>query len=106
MRKIFCLIILLFVGGAFLFFTKQNNSDNIRPYIYPIQPGTKEWSELENLDEMIDSTTIPKKILEEMDTASLVETCISHPLMIDPAAFNNYQLWFEALLSKTMHEMN
>ena len=98
MRKMFCLIAMLLIGGIFFFFGKQNSYNNIQPYIYPIKPGTNEWAELETLEEMIEVSSVPQKILDKMDTASLVETCMNHPLMINPIAFNNHQLWFEEML--------
>ncbi|MCF8360911.1 MAG: hypothetical protein K9H26_19335 [Prolixibacteraceae bacterium] len=46
---------------------------------YPINPETKEWSNLKSYDERLNAYNIPGDILENMSTAELVKTCLAYP---------------------------
>jgi hypothetical protein len=54
----------------------QNQS---KVYDFPIRPGTKEWQNLPSYEERLNAYSIPDKLLENMNTADLVQTCLDYP---------------------------
>jgi len=50
-----------------------------KAYNYPIKPGTKEWQNLKSYDERLNAYNIPDKLMENMNTADLVQTCLNYP---------------------------
>ncbi len=64
-------------------------------YPFPIVPGTPAWRALESHDAMIAATQVPPGILSTMSTAGVVETCLTHPLLIDLWLANTPQGGFD-----------
>lgn len=68
-------------------------------YIFPIRPGMKEWEKFETVQEMYQTTQIPEDILRNMDTDSLITTCLSYPLLGNMISFDNIEEGFNELIS-------
>jgi hypothetical protein len=69
----------------------------IDEYIYPIQPGTPEWSAFTNYTEMLDACKLPDPVLQNISTWGLFATCINYPLYGDYSAFNHQATWINDL---------
>lgn len=52
-------------------------------YIYPIRPGSSEWQLLSDGYQRVEACQVPVHLLTVMSTNGLVETCISHPLLVE-----------------------
>ena len=66
------------------------------PYDYPVRPGTPEWAEFTDHQQMIDACEIPESILHSMTTEALVDTVLDYPLFIniylsDTTTSNGYE---------------
>ncbi|MBI5367475.1 MAG: hypothetical protein HZA54_10600, partial [Planctomycetes bacterium] len=62
--------------------------------------GMPAWRQLNNVEEMYAATQIPPDRLHELDTASLVETCLDYPLILNLTASDSLQMGFAALAAK------
>jgi len=71
MRKI---LILSFIIPVLSFAQKQEFSWN-----FPVNPETKEWSNLKSYSDRLNAYDVPEDILERMNTAELVKTCLAYP---------------------------
>lgn len=98
MKKVFYIIPLVLLTLFFFIFISYRNSTI--PYDYPIKPGTSEWKSLNSNDAMIDACQIPLTVLNDMSTASLVETIINYPLINNMFAYDNIQMGFKAVSSE------
>lgn len=58
---------------------------------YPVKPGTEEWNQLSNHQEMIDICQIPIDILQNISTKDLLEICLNYPLKIDLYAYSTLE---------------
>ncbi len=97
--KIFLLIVGISIFGiSVVVQTYADNTDNI--YMYPIKPGTEEWKDLNSQTEKVEVCQIPDKILSEMSTDALIETCLSYPLFGGIMAYSNIQQGFERVSSR------
>lgn len=65
--------------------------ENYTGYEYPIRPGSPEWAELENHQEMVDACQIPEDELSCMSTEALAQTVLAYPLIADIFAYDNYE---------------
>lgn len=52
-------------------------------YVYPVRPGSSEWQLLTDGYQRIEACQVPDHLLKVMSTNGLVETCISHPLLVE-----------------------
>lgn len=72
---------------------------------YPVQPGTEEWVNLGSAEKRREACQIPQDVLEDMDTAGLLETALNDPFCSDMMAFDRvedgyrHQLWQNSALS-------
>jgi hypothetical protein len=87
------------VSGSNLVSSGFSDSErsNQEYYIFPIRPGTKGWEKLETVEEIYQSAQIPKDILENMDTKSLIKTCLEHPILMITDNFDTLQNEFKNL---------
>jgi hypothetical protein len=69
-------------------------------YIYPVQPGTPEWSKLNSLDEMIEACQVPQDTLDKMSTQGLVLTVRYYPLWGIISFSNRPQSGFENIAAR------
>lgn len=76
-------------------FTQQNQI-----WIFPIQPGTKEWTNLKTEDERLSSLQIPSDTLSKMRTSTLISACLNYPLSASYAGFINIQAGYLSLETK------
>lgn len=63
-------------------------------YQYPVLPGTPGWSALNSHGDMILICQIPLPVLNNINTADLVETVLNYPLFLDMLAYNDIQTGF------------
>ena len=89
-RKILLISFLILISMQFAH--GQNQSEK---YIFPIEPGTKEWAKLKNNKEKVSVCQIPANQLKLLSTSELLETCLNYPLLPDIFAFNNMQDGFD-----------
>jgi hypothetical protein len=54
-------------------------SQESKTWEYPIRPGTVEWTNLKTYEERLNAYNIPNRILYDMKTKDLVETCLNYP---------------------------
>ena len=52
-------------------------------YIYPVRPGSSEWKLLLDGYQRIEACQVSDHLLKVMSTNGLVETCISHPMLVE-----------------------
>ena len=57
-------------------------------YTYPIRPSMPEWRALKTHTAMLKATELPQQYLQA-NTADLLESCLTYPLLFDFMAFNN-----------------
>lgn len=69
-------------------------------YEYPIKPGTVEWKELRNHEEMLRVCQIPPNTLKNMSTEGLIETILNYPLFWDMTAYDNLRVGFSEVSSR------
>ena len=69
-------------------------------YKFPIKPGMEEWGKLKTNSERSGALQIPEKILKNMSTEGLIETCANYPSYIHFLLHNNYQKGIEITISK------
>ena len=55
------------------------------------------WASFETYEEKLRACQIPHKVLNEMCTIGLIETCLNYPYWLDVFAFDNYQYGFDIL---------
>lgn len=51
------------------------------PYAYPILPGSREWAEMDSMEERHAACQIPEEMLENMSTEALVDSIFEHPFL-------------------------
>ncbi|MCD5383067.1 hypothetical protein LR002_03010 [Candidatus Gracilibacteria bacterium] len=73
-KQIFILSFLIAMNMQFAI--GQNQS---KAYDFPIKPGTKEWARLDTYEKRLDAYNVPEKLLQNMNTADLVQTCLNYP---------------------------
>ncbi|MCL1942868.1 MAG: hypothetical protein FWF54_04890 [Candidatus Azobacteroides sp.] len=56
---------------------------------YPVKPGTEKWKSFNTHEEMLNACQIPENILQNMNTADLMEICLDYPLKGDIYAYSN-----------------
>lgn len=61
-------------------------------YEFPIKTETQEWKQLQSLEEKLECTQIPIKILDKMTTRALLETWLEYPLSVNVFAYENTQI--------------
>jgi hypothetical protein len=66
-------------------------------YDYPIKPGTPEWEQLDNSDEMDSVLQIPKNVLDNISTEGLIETVLNYPRFGDLYSIDDYQFAFDQM---------
>lgn len=71
--------------------------EKIDEYIYPIVPGTPEWTALKSYAQMLDAVKIPAVVLDNISTWGLVESCFKYPLGGDNLAMNCPSEWINDL---------
>jgi len=108
--------VILIVGGLFLL-TNCNeptnnellNDDNVialsstiresDSYIYPVRPGSTEWNNFENHEQMVEACQIPENVLKIMSTNGVIESILENPLYGDFVVYNNYQEFYNKFSS-------
>lgn len=55
------------------------------------------WTNYETYEEKLKACQIPQKVLHEMCTVGLIETCLNYPYWLDVFAFDNAQYGFNRL---------
>ena len=73
------------------------SSSNSSADVFPVQPGTDAWAQLETHDAMVTASQVPLATLQEMSTDTLVETVLRYPLFGDMLAYDSPQKGFEAV---------
>lgn len=112
MKTFNCFTTILLCAGIFLSSCKKDPAllptdneifgnlikpDLIDEYIYPILPGTPEWAQLENHEEMDEAVELPDSIINKISTWGLAETCYNYPLYGDVWAHNKPITFFNYL---------
>ena len=69
-------------------------------YVYPIRPGTDEWSALETHEEKLRVTQLPDDLLNKLRTDELLEVCMDYPLLIDAFLFNTFEDGLEKMCGR------
>ncbi|WP_304806593.1 hypothetical protein [Paramuribaculum intestinale] len=69
-------------------------------YVYPIRPGTDEWSALETHEEKLRVTQLPDDLLNKLRTDELLEVCMDYPLLIDAFLFNTFEEGLEKMCGR------
>ncbi|MCL1937726.1 MAG: hypothetical protein FWF52_04940 [Candidatus Azobacteroides sp.] len=64
---------------------------------YPVKPGTEEWKSFNTHEEMLNACQIPENILQNMNTADLLEICLDYPLKGDIYAYSNLKNGIESI---------
>lgn len=59
-------------------------------YEFPVRPGTKAWKEAKTHDELRELGQIPAKVIQQMDTPTLVMSVIRYPLIGDILVFGTF----------------
>ena len=67
------------------------------PYQYPIVPSMDEWAEFNSNIDMINACMVPQSIVQHMTTGALLETYLTHPLISNIFAYDNYSEAFEIM---------
>lgn len=57
------------------------------------------WTSETSYEEKLKNCQIPEKILKEMTTKGLVETCLNFPFLLDVYVFDNFQEGFDRITS-------
>ncbi|TZF85559.1 hypothetical protein FW774_00300 (plasmid) [Pedobacter sp. BS3] len=76
---------------AFMLFVKA------QVYTYPIQSGTENWKKLKSHSEMLKATKLPMEYLN-VQSADLLQSCLSYPLLFDYTAYNNPYYGFKKVV--------
>ncbi len=90
--SLFCLLLLSTYATA-----QQTRQE---PYEFPVKPGTEEWKEFSSGKEMIDACQVPENVLQSMNTAALVQTCLNYPLIGHIYAYNDLQTGAKAVIAE------
>ena len=69
--------------------TRAVVEDSLESKYYKILPGSSEWAELNNVEEMYEVSQLTQEQLEELSTSELVEACIDFPLALNYLFFTN-----------------
>lgn len=75
------------------------NSQDSKPYKFPILPGTAKWAAFKTHDEMLKACQLPNEYLKTSSTAAMAQTCLDYPLFNDFLAYNSYQQGIEAVIT-------
>lgn len=90
LKKIYS--VAFFVILSLFFSCNKEEADktcNPDKYIFPIQPGSDEWKNLNSHKAMVDVCQIPEKTVKNMCTTGLIDTYFDYPLLFTIFAFNN-----------------
>jgi hypothetical protein len=69
-------------------------SQQVKPYDFPVKPGTMLWQSFNTHDEMVSACTVPASVLKDLSTEEILHTCLSYPLYSDIFNFDNIQQGF------------
>ncbi|MBQ4650105.1 MAG: hypothetical protein IJB73_05330 [Firmicutes bacterium] len=102
MKKIIivCIAFLLIFAGAGYYLNTNRIIYNgtsytvVRPYDYPVVPGTEEWRSLQDHEKMTAVCQIPEDILNEMSTLELADTVANYPLLVDITAYPDREMGY------------
>ena len=83
------LVVLALLSLAFLEACTDTCETDV--YVFPVQPGSREWATFRTHGEMVAACQVPEPILRDMSTEGLIETCLSYPLIGDMGAYNSWQ---------------
>lgn len=78
--------------------TLASSQQTITEYIYPVTPGTDEWSELETFSQRLAACRIPQDTLENMTSLALVNAVLDFPFLGNILIYENTEVGFENLL--------
>lgn len=92
--------LMLSLAGTALASDTEFDRDKIitEAYIYPVRPGSEEWTKFESRAEKIKACQIPEFMLSRMTTEALVESVMGYPLLIDMVVRDTKREGFEAIL--------
>lgn len=76
------------------------NSQDSKPYKFPIVPGTAQWAAFQTHDEMLQACQLPGEYLKASSTAALAQTCLDYPMFNDFLAYNSFQQGIDAVIAK------
>ena len=65
-------------------------------YNYPVYPGTEEWANLKNGQEMKDACQVPVSVLKKQSTQAVIQALWDYPLLFETLHRYEYQLDFES----------
>lgn len=89
-KWMFLMILLINLAFAFTLYLYAKDQ-----YTFPMRPGISGWEGLDSHEAKVKATQIPPERLASMSTESLIETCLSYPLLGDIFAFSTLQQGFE-----------
>lgn len=88
-------ILILLIAHAMCYLAVAQNTD--RKYSYPVKQGSSEWKSFTSHQQMVEACTIPDKVLTDLTTAALLESCLDYPLLAEIWAYNSPQKGIEAM---------
>ena len=93
---VMCAVFLAAVLPAFASDTSPASIFTIdEAYQYPVLPGTKEWQNLDTLEDKIEACHVDEELLASMTTSALLETVLTYPLFINIYAFGSVEAGME-----------
>jgi hypothetical protein len=69
-------------------------------YEFSVLPGTAQWQSFNTHQEMLNACQIPENILQNMNTADLVQTCLNYPLKVDLYAYSTIKEGVETVATQ------
>lgn len=66
-------------------------------YVYPILPETETWKNFKNHSDMLKATKLPAEYINA-NSADLLQSCLSYPLLFDYMAYNNPYYGFRKVI--------
>lgn len=67
-------------------------------YIFPVVPGTPEWSQLKTGQEKYEACQVPEQELSDMCPAGMVQTWLTYPMFFSITAWSHPQVGFEQMM--------
>lgn len=76
-----------------------NGQNQSRVFNFPVKPGKVEWQKLTTYEGRLNAYNIPDKLLQNMNTADLLQTCLNYPEFRLIMTRNSLQQGYDYLLT-------
>lgn len=87
-RVVFLALAAVLAAGAQAV-TNRSSYPVTEPYRFPVQPGTPEWTELDETGLARNACRMPAGLAEQMTSQALLETALDYPYVIDLLAYSD-----------------